>query len=79
MVKVQCARFLLMIIRNISQDDLNHIANDNVAYELLNLCVSLFRNNKVIKTGKTLKGLAIKLASYLQYIDYNDRKTNRVR
>ncbi|KAM3135585.1 hypothetical protein pb186bvf_012256 [Paramecium bursaria] len=79
MVKVQCARFLLMIVRNISQDDLNHIANDNIAYELLNLCVSLFRNNKVIKTGKTLKGLAIKLASYLQYINYNDRKTLRVR
>ena len=68
-----------MIVRNIPQDYLNHIANDTIAYELLNLCVSLFRNNKVIKTGKTLKGLAIKLASYLQYINYNDRKTLRVK
>lgn len=55
-------------------DILNTITDEKLAFEMLNSTVGLFRNSKIQKTGKTQKGLAVKLGSYLQHINSEERK-----
>jgi hypothetical protein len=87
LTRVCCGRNLFMILKSLNLQLLNHVLEEKsyeTAIKLLNNTVGLsifslnssglFRSSKVQKNGKTQKGLAVKLGSYLQHIKYEDSR-----
>ncbi|CAD8172660.1 unnamed protein product [Paramecium pentaurelia] len=77
--RICCGRHLFMILRCIPPQLLNQLVDEKTAYDMLNHTVGLFKNTKLQKTGKTQKGLAVKLGSYLQHIAFEERKQNKLK
>ncbi|CAD8128242.1 unnamed protein product [Paramecium sonneborni] len=77
--RILCGRHLFRILHNISEKLYNKLFDDKISYELLNITVGLFLKKGRKDVGRTQKGLAIKLGSYLQNITWEEGKSKQLK
>ncbi|CAD8089925.1 unnamed protein product [Paramecium sonneborni] len=77
--RILCGRHLFKILHNIPVNLFNKLFDDKISYELLNITVGLFLKKGKKDVGRTQKGLAIKLGSYLQNIIWEEGKSKQLK
>ncbi|CAD8131376.1 unnamed protein product [Paramecium sonneborni] len=77
--RIFCGRHLFMILHNIPGKFYNKLLDEKLSYELLNTTVGLFLKRRNKDVGRTQKGLAIKLGSYLQNITWEEGKSKQLK